>query len=413
MPARHLKILFLNNFYYLRGGSEKVLFEEMRILQEAGHEVEIFSRSHEQNESSKYAGLFPPPLDTEHLGLSLKTIRTAGELFYSHAARRGLREVIRRFRPDVAHAHNIYGRLSLSVLDELSSAGVPVVMTLHDLKLLCPSYLMLNHGSICERCKGNRFHNAVMTKCHKDSYLASSVYALETWFNYFFKKYDSVKYFIAPSMFLRNKAIEFGWDPRKIEHIPNFIDMQTIGVYGASGDYCLYLGRLSREKGVKTLLTALKELRVKTELIVAGDGPDCDALRKKAISGALSATFTGYLNGAEVKKTIAEAKVVIMPSEWYENAPLSLLEAFAWGKPVIGARIGGIPEMIDNGVNGYLFESGNAEDLRMKLEMFLSLPREYVIEMGMAARSKVAREFSAGSHFKRLMQVYREALGKA
>ena len=408
-----LKILFLNNFYYLRGGSEKILFEEMRILQEAGHEVEIFTRRHEKNEPAKYSKFFPPPLDTDRLGFSLKTVQTVGELLYSHAVRRGLREVIRRFRPDVAHAHNIYGRLSLSVLDELSSAGVPVVMSLHDMKLFCPSYLMLNHGKICERCKGNKFHNAVLTKCHKDSYLASSVYALETWFNHSFKKYGPVKYFIAPSMFLRNKAVEFGWDQRKIAHIPNFIDMQTRAASEAAGDYCLYLGRLSREKGVKTLLTALKDLQVKAELIVAGDGPDRDALRKIALNGALPATFTGYLNGAEVKKTIAGAKVVIMPSEWYENAPLSLLEAFAWGKPVIGARIGGIPEMIDDGVNGYLFESGNAEDLRMKLEMFLSLPGERVMEMGMAARGKVAREFSAGSHYKRLMQIYREALGEA
>jgi glycosyltransferase involved in cell wall biosynthesis len=158
---------------------------------------------------------------------------------------------------------------------------------------------------------------------------------------------------------------------------------------------------------------ALKDLRVKTELIVAGDGPDRDALQKIAINGALPATFTGYLNGAEVKKTITGAKVIIMPSEWYENAPLSLLEAFAWGKPVIGARIGGIPEMIDGGVNGYLFEPGNATDLRNKLEMFLALPSDRVLEMGRAARSKVEREYSAGSHYERLMQAYGKALGKA
>jgi glycosyltransferase involved in cell wall biosynthesis len=408
-----MKILFLNNFYYMRGGSEKVLFEEMRMLREAGHEVAIFARGHEKNESSEYAEFFPPSFDTEQLSPSLAALRTVKELIYSDAARRGLRRVIDRFKPDIAHAHNIYGRLSLSVIDELSASGIPVVMTLHDLKLFCPSYLMLNHGRICERCKGNKFYNVVVTKCHKNSYLASSVYALETWFNHSFKKYDLVKYFIAPSMFLHDKAVEFGWNPGTIEHIPNFIDMKTIAASEVTGDYCLYLGRLSREKGVKTLLMALKDLRVKTELIVAGDGPDRDALQKIAINGALPATFTGYLNGAEVKKTITGAKVIIMPSEWYENAPLSLLEAFAWGKPVIGARIGGIPEMIDGGVNGYLFEPGNATDLRNKLEMFLALPSDRVLEMGRAARSKVEREYSAGSHYERLMQAYGKALGKA
>jgi hypothetical protein len=134
-----MKIMFLNNFNYLRGGSEKVLFEEMRLLREAGHEVAVYARGHEKNEPAEFAEFFPPPLDTERFGFSLGSVRTVTELIYSTAARRGLREVLERFRPDIAHAHNIYGRLSLSVLDELWQAGVPAVMTLHDLKLVCPS----------------------------------------------------------------------------------------------------------------------------------------------------------------------------------------------------------------------------------------------------------------------------------
>jgi len=407
-----VRVLFLNNFCYLRGGSEKVLFEEMRILGEAGHDVEIYSRGHEKNVPTKFEQYFPPPLDTERLGLSPATVRTVKELIYSDTSRRGLRKAIDQFGPDIAHAHNIYGRLSLSVLDELKAAGVPVVLTLHDYKLLCPSYLMLNHGRICERCRGSRFYNAVITKCHRNSYLASSVYAMEAWFNHVFRKYESVRYFISPSMFLRHKAIEFGWDPDKIIHIRNFVDKQAMAAFAVQGDYCLFLGRLSAEKGVKTLLRALKGLPSIPRLVVAGDGPDREALGKLAKENILPVDFTGYVQGAELEKVIMGAKVVILPSEWYENAPLSLLEALAHGKPVIGARIGGIPEMIDDGINGYLFEPGNVADLLMKLEALLGMPGDRVMEMGRAARRKVEREYSAEAHYTRLIAAYGSILGK-
>ena len=408
-----MKILFLNNFYYLRGGSERVLFEEMRMLREAGHEVAVYARRHEKNEPAEFSELFPAPMDTERLKISPQALRMAGELIYSWPARLGLREVLERFRPDIAHAHNIYGRLSTSVLDLLKKSRIPTVLTLHDLKLLCPSYLMLNHDSICERCKGGRFYHAVLTKCHKDSYPASFVYAFETWFNVFFRKYDSVRYFIAPSRFLRDKAVEYGWDAEKIVHIPNFIDGQRLTSSTHAGGYSLFLGRLSMEKGVRTLLLALKNLPVQTYLVVAGTGPEREALRELAAENALPATFPGHLNGKELEKVISGAKVVIIPSEWYENAPLSVLEAFSYGKPVIGARIGGIPEMIEEGVNGFLFEPGNAADLQDKWTRFLQLPAERTYAMGRNAKDKVEREYGASSHYERLMEVYHRAMGAA
>ena len=405
-----MKILFLNNFYYLRGGSERVLFEEMRLLQKAGHEVAIFARSNTNNVPSAYEEHFPDEISFERSGFRL-SLSTAKEIIYSHSSRAGLRKVIDSFKPDLAHAHNIYGRLSTSVLDTLKETQIPTVLTLHDLKLLCPSYLMLNNGRVCERCKGNRFYNAIITRCHKQSYMASSVYALETWFNIKFRKYDSVKYLITPSRFLRDKVVEYGWNAEKIVYIPNFIDTQKQAFSAETGDYSLFLGRLSREKGVKTLLMALKGLPANTHLVVAGDGPDREALQRVTTENALPVTFKGYLNGSELEQTISGAKVIIMPSEWYENAPLSILEAFAYGKPVIGARIGGVPEMIDEGVNGFLFEPGNVADLRDKWAIFLNLPDEKAGSMGLNARKKVENEYSAESHYEQLMAAYRKALG--
>jgi glycosyltransferase involved in cell wall biosynthesis len=403
-----VKILFINNFYYLRGGSEKVLFEEMRLLREAGHETAVFSRSNDKNEPSQFAEFFPPPLDTERVGISLASLYTAKELVYSNAARRGVREVIKRFRPDMAHAHNIYGRLTMSVLDELKSVGVPVVMTLHDLKPLCPSYLMLRNGVVCERCKGKKFHNAVLTRCHKGSYPASFVYALESWINHSLGKYCSVRRFITPSRFLMDKCLEYGWDSGKLAYIANFIDRSQMRECRAGGEYLLYIGRLSREKGVGTLLKAYSCLERPIPLVIVGEGPEREALQKDAQAARLQVTFTGYLSGEALAGTLNGAKGIVMPSEWYENAPLSLLEAFAAGKPVIGARIGGIPEMIDEGVTGFLFEPGNADDLAAMMRRFMMLSPEIIARMGRSARSKVEESFTEKRHMEDLLKLYRE-----
>jgi glycosyltransferase involved in cell wall biosynthesis len=412
-----MRILFLNNFYYLRGGSERVLLEEMRMLKEAGHSVAAFSRANAQNEPSLYDRYFPPDMDTESLGVSLRTLKTVKELVYSGAAKKGLMQVIEEFKPDIAHAHNIYGRLSLSVLDVLKEKGVPTVLTLHDYKLLCPSYLMLNHGAVCERCKGGKFRNAFHAKCHKNSYPASAVYAFESWFNHRFGKYRSVKIFISPSRFLRNKVIEFGWDSKQIAVIPNFIDSNKIRQPAAPGQYLLYLGRLSHEKGVRTLLTAYypflalhKIANMNVPLMIVGDGPIRNDLENAFGADKENARFTGYLSGKPLYDALAGAKAVVVPSECYENAPLSLIEAFAHGKPVIGARIGGIPEMIDDGVNGLLFESGDVDDLKTKLEHFLNLSDDDVMKMGEAARKKAELEYSPKVHYEKLMAVYHNAI---
>lgn len=405
-----MRILYLNNFYYLRGGSEKVLLEEIRLLKEGGHQVAVYTRIHERNESSEYEDCFPQALKTEKMDLGFRSLRTAGGMIYSFEARRGLRRLIERFRPDIAHCHNIYGRLSLSVLDELKEQNIPTLLTLHDLKLLCPSYLMLNHGSICEKCRGNLYYHAILTGCHKSSRAASAVYALESWINLRFGKYDTVRFFISPSRFLREKCIEYGYEPRRILHVPNFVDSHRISAGYEVGKYCLYLGRLSREKGVRTLLYAYGSLNTRIPLTIVGDGPDRYELQQFAEGKNLPVNFTGYLSGNRLADVLAHARFVIMPSEWYENAPLSLLEAFAYAKPVIAARIGGIPEMIEEKVNGFLFEPGNVDELKEKLEMALHLPAQAIVEMGRAAREKVEREFSPELHYERLMGAYRGSL---
>lgn len=384
----------------------------MKMMSTAANNVAVFARDHENNITSDYSKHFPPPIETENIKVSLAALRVVKELIYSREARSGLRNVLNDFRPVIAHAHNIYGRLTVSVLDELKAHGIPTVLTMHDLKLLCPTYLMLNKGAVCEKCRGGRYYNSVLTKCHKGSYAASAVYALETWINDILGKYDSVKLFISPSRFLRDKMIEYGWSPVRIVHVPNFIDGNALDGSRDIGRYNLYFGRLSREKGVKTLLKAYGRVKEGIPLMVVGDGPERAELEKLARDLALQVTFTGYLSGEPLHSAISNARAAIVPSEMYENAPLSILEAFSYGKPVVGSRIGGIPEMIDDRVNGLLFEAGNADDLADKLSLLATMSDQRIADMGKAALEKVKKEYSAETHYAKLMDVYSLALGR-
>jgi glycosyltransferase involved in cell wall biosynthesis len=401
----------LNNFFYLRGGSERVLFSEIEMLRDMGHEVAVFSRENRLNDASLYERYFPPAMDTGTSILSLKNLAIMEEILYSRAAKSGLMSVIEDFKPDVAHMHNTYGRLSLSVLDGLKERRIPTVMTLHDYKLLCPSYLMLNHGKICERCRGGRFYYAFMTKCHKDSYGASAIYAFESWLGRRGKKYDFLRALITPSLFLTNKMIEYGWSAERLTHLPNPVAAGPTSSENIHGDYLLYFGRLSPEKGISTLLEALSSLDATVPVYIVGEGPEEARLRSLAKDRGIAASFTGYLTDKALEDAISGAKVVVVPSECYENAPLSILEAFAYAKPVIGSRIGGIPEMIDDGINGFLFEPGNSEDLRSKIEAVVHLlPESTVRQMGMAAREKVEKEYSPKLHYERLIAIYKKAI---
>lgn len=406
-----MKLLFLNNYHYLRGGSERVFFGEMEILQARGHTVYSFARKHPHDLPAKFESFFPQHLETESIHFSFDAIRTVKEIIYSKESKTSLKSIINRYPPDLAHAHNIYGRLTTSVLDLLNNEGISAVLTLHDYKLICPSYKLMKDNRICEDCKGNKFYKAVVNKCHKNSLTASAVYAIESYFNTWFGKYSkNVAYFISPSRFLRSKLTEFGWPESKIEYVPNYLVTSKFEPSYEAGKYLLYLGRLSGEKGIETLIRAYNRISpLHVKMLIVGEGPEEKKLKALA-GGSGDVIFPGYLSGEELSQVTRESLAVVVPSEWYENAPISILEAMAYGKPVIGSNIGGIPEMVDHGVTGYLFEPGNVADLASKIELLLSLPPNRLAEMGRAAREKVEREYNEEIHYSKLMEVYKKAL---
>ncbi|SEM27794.1 Glycosyltransferase Family 4 [Syntrophus gentianae] len=404
-----MKILFLNNYFYIRGGSERVFFGEMDLMRNHGHEIAEFARRHSLDMPSKYSHFFPQDIVTDKISISWDAVRTVKEIFYSVSARDGLDKLISQFKPAIAHVHNMYGRLTTSVLDVLSQRRIPTLMTLHDYKVVCPSYRFMFENHICEDCKGARYYMAVKNHCHKNSFAASAMVAMESYFNEWFNRYKkNVRYFISPSRFLENKLIEFGWPERQIKFVPNFLDLSEFDPNYSAGDYLLYLGRLSEEKGVATLIKAFTQLKNdKPELVIVGDGPMRKELEEITRNHS-RIRFAGYLSGSALREVTQNALAVVVPSVCYENAPISILEALAYGKPVIGANIGGIPEMIQNGVNGYLFESGNCNDLKNALEYMINLPAAEIEKMGMDARRIVERENSSESHYLKLMDIYQE-----
>jgi len=234
---------------------------------------------------------------------------------------------------------------------------------------------------------------------------------LEGYYHRFLKMFQYIDYFIMPSKFSQNKFIEYGFIPNKVIHIPNFIELNEndIKVESHNNNYILYIGRLSSEKGVETFIKAFEKID-KIELLIAGDGPLKSELKHLA-SYNKRIKFLDFLQKREIYKLIKNSSIVVLPSKCYENFPYSILEAFALGKPVIGSRIGGIPELVKDGENGLLFEPGNANELAEKIKWMIAHPKERQ-EMGQRARELVKREYTPEMHYKQLMAVYKTALRK-
>jgi glycosyltransferase involved in cell wall biosynthesis len=321
--------------------------------------------------------------------------------------------MIDELRFDIAHAHNIYGGLTTSVFEVFNRNYIPIVMTLHDYKLLCPNYKLMYRGRICEDCKYSRFFMAIKNYCHKNSLTASAVVAMEGYFNHVFNRYlKYVKTFIAPSKFIKNKFIEFNWPKDSIEYLPNFLFLSTFSPNFKRGGYLLYLGRLSPEKGIISLIKAFMKIKDKrARLMIVGDGPLKRQILKQTKSDK-RIKLTGYLSGKILRETTKNSMAVVVPSEWYENAPITILEAFAFGKPVIGSNIGGIPEMIDEGINGYLFNKGDVYDLKEKIEYLLGMNDKQIESMGVAGRTKADENYSSEIHYKKLVEIYNRAIDK-
>ena len=406
-----MKVLAVNKFYYLYGGADRYFLERNELLRQRGHEVIPFAMSHERNLSTPYAEYFVSPIyffDTKRQSRPWKIVE---RVLYSLETKQKISRLVKETRPDIAHLHNIAHQLSPSVLQPLKDFGLPVVQTLHDYKLICPSYRLFSHGELCERCKGGRFYHAALQRCNRGSLAASALNSVEMYLHHtVLRLYDQVDRFIAPSRFVQNKVVEFGVAPERVSYLPHFVDLNTWSPNKERGEYIVYFGRLVEGKGVATLIRALKHVR-KVDLYIIGEGELEGHLKSLAAAEGLSHIhFLGYRSGEDLTSLVARGLFTVVPSEWYDPSPQTVKQSLAVGRPVIGARIGGIPELIDNGVDGMLFAPRSAEDLAAKIESLLD-DRSRVEAMGAAARKKVEEQFSPDQHYEGLMDLYASLRG--
>lgn len=399
-------LLSVNNYYYRRDGSEVVYFEHNRALADKGWKVVPFAMQHAENLPAETSDFFVEELEFGQHYSVIDRLKRVPKFVYSLEARRKLAQVIEASQPDIAHCHTIYHHLSPSILSLLKSRGIPTVMTIHDLKLGCPAYHMHTGNRICEDCHGGRLRNVVRNRCIKDSLLYSSLVYAEAHTHQLLGSYrNNVDRFIAPCQFYIDKLVEWGWDRRKFVHIPNSLAPEQFQpVFGGGDGHVLYFGRLSSEKGLLTLIAAAALAKV--PVVFAGDGPQRAELEEAARTTGAIAHFIGRLTPAELSQEVHRASATVLPSEWYENAPMSVLESFAWGTPVIGARIGGIPEMIEHDVNGALFDPGSVEGLAEQLARFSSAKSAKLAAFGRAARTTLEEKFSTELYVERIEALY-------
>jgi glycosyltransferase involved in cell wall biosynthesis len=407
-----MRVLSINKFHYRRGGAETAYFAHAELLRAHAHDVIPFSMRHPQNEPTPYERYFVSNVELRDRGAGVRSrIATAGRMLYSREAARKIDALVRETRPDVAHVHNVYHQLSPSVLPVLARHGVPVVLTMHDYKLFCPAYTMYANGAPCERCKGGAFYNAALQGCVKSSRAASVLCATEAYLHSALGLYRKhVRTFIAPSAFLAAKAVEFGMDASRIEVIPNFVDVPDF-VGEPERRHVLYTGRLERVKGVHTLIDAFARSTGgrATELVIAGDGEDRASLEAHARRTGANVRFTGHVGPEEVRWLLDDALFTVAPSEWYENAPLSVMEAASHGRACVVSHMGGLPELVRHGETGIVFRAGDVTALVNAIDGLLADP-ERARAMGRNARAFMQERFSSEQHYERLMALYERVI---
>lgn len=390
-----MKILLSNKFYYARGGDCICTLNLEELLKANGHEVAVFSMQYPENNLTKWDKYFPSEIK---FSIGLGIIEAMMRPFGSSEVKSAFNKLLDDFRPDVVHVHNIHTQLSPAIVELAHQRGIKVVWTLHDYKLLCPRYDCLRNGEIvCEDCFTDK-HKVLDYKCMKNSGVASFLAYKEakTWTR---ERLEAcTDKFICPSQFMADKMIQGGFNTSKIHTLCNFIDVEKArkDSYEKEDYYC-FIGRLSHEKGVDTLVEASKQLPYKLKII--GGGPLEEKLKKKVYKDNIE--FLGFKQWEDIKEIVGRARFSVIPSEWYENNPLSVIEAQCLGTPVLGAQIGGIPELIDDGISGMLFEPKNVKDLKEKIEIMFACEFDY---RSLAEQSQ--KRYSSESYYERIMQIY-------
>ena len=394
-----MKILLANKFYYRRGGDCIYMLNLEKLLKAHGHEVAVFAMDYPENLDTPWKKYFPK---------NMSKLMAFSRPFGSHEVKSKFKKLLDEFKPDVVHLNNVHTQLSPVIAELAHQRGIKVVWTLHDYKLLCPRYDCLKNGNtICETCFNGDKKACLDNKCMKGSKLASFIGYKEAvvWNRERLEVCTDV--FICPSQFMADKMVQGGFSKSKMQTLCNFIDVEKCKFSSTDGtdytddvellpkkeDYYCFIGRLSHEKGAKTLIEAANQLPYK--LVIIGGGPLMEELKSVAHTNI---KFVGFKQWDDIKQLVGKARFSVIPSEWYENNPLSVIEAQCLGTPVLGANIGGIPELTD-----YTFSSGNIADLRLKIEKMWNSKLDY-----QQIASDAQHRYDAETYYDKLINIYKQ-----
>lgn len=408
-----MKILQINVFNYRKGGSEAVYFSTIDLLKKHGEEVVNFALKWPENNPSEYESYFPESKKTRK-GL-LKPVKDIINYFNNREAARKFEQLIEKERPDLAHVHLIWGQITGSILPVLKRHNIPIIFSIHDYRIVCPAYTLRNgKGEICEQCRGRHFYHCVTNKCTKGSYPLSVMMAMEQYYrNRFFNPAEYIDGLIYVSRFAKRMHEKYMPKLKEKKNIVlyNLADKILDTPAGNTERYFLFFGRLSYEKGVRTLISAFKDMP-HSKLKIAGTGPLENELKDYTkVNNITNVEFLGYKSGKELTDLVENAYFIIVPSEWYENNPMTIIEGYAAGVPVIGANIGGIPEIIEEGRTGYLFTSADAADLKRAVKAADSLPAGRYSLLQQNALSFARQHFDKEKYYPQLIGFYKQFTG--
>ena len=402
-----MKILMVNKFHYLKGGSEKYYFELAELLRENGHEVAFFSMEDEKNIHTDCKEYFVKPIDLNN-GSKLKAL----DVIYSKENKKKMKEALEDFKPDIVHLNNFQRQLSASIVDAIKEKNIPMVFTAHDVQAICPAKTMLdNNKNICEKCLGGNYKNCIKNNCIKNSKLKSILGAIEGKYYRNKKIYtQKIDYIITPSEFYKKELVEDGMPESKIKALHNFVDVKQYDIERTDAGYGFYFGRLSKEKGILNLIEAFKKIG-KGILYIAGEGPEKENIEKIIKEDNLQdrVKLLGFLSSDKVKQYVSNARFIVVPSIWYENCPYSVMETLAIGKPVVGAKIAGIPELVKDGENGLLYEYNNTDELANKMRKLFE-NEKLAKQFGDNAKKIAQKLYAKETYYDKIEEIYTKIL---
>lgn len=390
-----MKILQINNNHFRKSGTDSVYLNTIDLLRRHGHDVLAFSF----NDSNNF-----PEVSNKYFVNKGVFSNSIGK-FYSLQARQKIEKLIIEQKPDVAHFHNIIGGLSLSILPVLKKYKVPIVATFHGFKYLCPAYIFINgKGEICEECKVGKYYNCIKNNCAPEGKIRSTALAIEGYMRDFFFPFTKyIDKYIFLSKFYLNKYLEYYPEINdRGSFFYNYLDKISSDVRSKKGDYFLYFGRLDREKGIKTLLNAFSK-NTSAKLKIIGDGQLSEYVKENK---TLNVEYLGFQNWNNIRDNLVNTSFVIVPSECYENNPMTIVESYSLGKPVIGSNIGGIPEVILHNKTGYIFEPKNVNQLSDIIQAVSEMDENTYNQMSQNSLKFAQENFSAEKYYNKLMEVY-------